>query len=439
MKIIDNIANLYRDAPVNIAIKSKNFATLIFVLSIVCVVLFPVCLLGGKLTVLPIIFMIMAFCTISYILLKKKKYKLAVNIFFLALGIIPLVLALSQPPVGHRDVYLYYFFCGPFFVISAIAGYEKRQILVVGILQIIFAWVFSLTRVVGTPGVVASNVFFCLIIGSTFHVLITSFLMINLNLERKIADTLKNGKIETENQLVKLQELVDQISLILDSVQNVSQNLGTHTDSVSNTMDKVKEINSSINKISTEAKNHSVSVNHLSTAIEKTKDVFQKNIVSVDKLKQSAKDVFNVISVIEDVTEQTNLLAINASIEASHAGDFGKGFMVVANEIKTLAEKTTENSKKIKEMLDITNEDLQEVDVDMKKTINEFENITSVADNVNYALSSILDGSSKVAYDATQISDIISDLISILRSTNAEMNEIGRKISESTMAFSYMD
>lgn len=439
MKIIDNIANLYRDAPVNIAIKSKNFATLIFVLSIVCVVLFPVCLLGGKLTVLPIIFMIMAFCTISYILLKKKKYKLAVNIFFLALGIIPLVLALSQPPVGHRDVYLYYFFCGPFFVISAIAGYEKRQILVVGILQIIFAWVFSLTRVVGTPGVVASNVFFCLIIGSTFHVLITSFLMINLNLERKIADTLKNGKIETENQLVKLQELVDQISMILDSVQHVSQNLGTHTDSVSNTMDKVKEINSSINKISTEAKNHSVSVNHLSTAIEKTKDVFQKNIVSVDKLKQSAKDVFNVISVIEDVTEQTNLLAINASIEASHAGDFGKGFMVVANEIKTLAEKTTENSKKIKEMLDITNEDLQEVDVDMKKTINEFENITSVADNVNYALSSILDGSSKVAYDATQISDIISDLISILRSTNAEMNEIGRKISESTMAFSYMD
>lgn len=439
MKIIDNIANLYRDAPVNIAIKSKNFATLIFVLSIVCVVLFPVCLLGGKLSVLPIIFMIMAFCTISYLLLKKKKYKLAVNIFFLALGIIPLVLALSQPPVGHRDVYLYYFFCGPFFVISAIAGYEKRQILVVGILQIIFAWVFSLTRVVGTPGVVASNVFFCLIIGSTFHVLITSFLMINLNLERKIADTLKNGKIETENQLVKLQELVDQISMILDSVQHVSQNLGTHTDSVSNTMDKVKEINSSINKISTEAKNHSVSVNHLSTAIEKTKDVFQKNIVSVDKLKQSAKDVFNVISVIEDVTEQTNLLAINASIEASHAGDFGKGFMVVANEIKTLAEKTTENSKKIKEMLDITNEDLQEVDVDMKKTINEFENITSVANNVNYALSSILDGSSKVAYDATQISDIISDLISILRSTNAEMNEIGRKISESTMAFSYMD
>jgi len=381
----------------------------------------------------------MAFCIVSYFLLKKKKYKLAVNIFFIALGLIPLFLAYSQEPLGHRDVYLYYFFCGPFFVISAIAGYEKRQILIVGLLQIIFAWIFSVTRLVGVPGIGTSNVFFCLIIGTTFHILMISFLMINLNLERKIADTLKNGKLETENQLIQLQKLVDQIAIILDSVQNVSHTLGAHTDSVSNTMDKVKEINSSINKISIEAKNHSVSVNQLSTAIERTKNVFQKNIGSVDKLKQSAKDVFNVISVIEDVTEQTNLLAINASIEASHAGDFGKGFMVVANEIKTLAEKTTENSKKIKEMLDITNQDLQEVDVDMKKTVNEFENITSVADTVNYALSSILDGSSKVAFDATQISDIISDLISILKSTNAEMNEIGRKISESTMAFSYMD
>ena len=439
MKIIDNIANLYSDAPVNIAIKSKNFVTLIVVLSFVCIVLFPICIIGGKLTVLPIIAMIMAFCIVSYFLLKNKKYKLAVNIFFVALGLIPLFLAYSQEPLGHRDVYLYYFFCGPFFVISAIAGYEKRQILIVGLLQIIFAWVFSITRLVGFPGIGTSNVFFCLIIGTTFHILMISFLMINLNLERKIADTLKKGKLETENQLVQLQELVNQIALILDSVKNVSQTLDAHTDSVSNTMDKVKEINSSINQISMEAKNHSVSVNQLSTAIEQTKDVFKKNIISVDKLKQSAKDVFNVISVIEDVTEQTNLLAINASIEASHAGEFGKGFMVVANEIKTLAEKTTENSKKIKEMLDITNNDLQDVDVDMKKTINEFENITSVAETVNIALSMILEGSSKVAYDASQISDIIADLIGILKVTNSEMAEIGKRISDSTMAFGFLE
>ena len=371
--------------------------------------------------------------------MKKKKFKIAISLFFLLLGLLPFFIALSQESQVYRDVYMYFFFCGPFFVLSAIAGYEKRQILLVGIIQWIFALIYVLTRVSRIPDVSLSSVYFCFTIGSAFHIMIASFLMISLKVETKIITVLEEGKAQTENQVLKLKLLVNQISLILDSVQNVSQTLGMHTTSISGTMDTVKQVNSSINKISMEAKNHSSSVNQLSSAIENTKSVFEKNMVSVDKLKQSAKDVFNVISVIEDVTEQTNLLAINASIEASHAGEFGKGFIVVANEIKTLAEKTTENSKKIKEMLDITNSDLQDVDSDMKKTIKEFENITSVAETVNYALTSILEGSSRVAYDAGQISDIISNLIDILRSTNAEMTDIGRKISDSTMSLGYIE
>ena len=439
MKFIDDVVNLYKDEPVNIALKSKNFLILNLILTIVCVVLLPVCIIGNQSVVLPIIALIFSFCVLSYILMKKKKFKIAISLFFLLLGLLPFFIALSQESQVYRDVYMYFFFCGPFFVLSAIAGYEKRQILLVGIIQWIFALIYVLTRVSRIPDVSLSSVYFCFTIGSAFHIMIASFLMISLKVETKIITVLEEGKAQTENQVLKLKLLVNQISLILDSVQNVSQTLGMHTTSISGTMDTVKQVNSSINKISMEAKNHSSSVNQLSSAIENTKSVFEKNMVSVDKLKQSAKDVFNVISVIEDVTEQTNLLAINASIEASHAGEFGKGFIVVANEIKTLAEKTTENSKKIKEMLDITNSDLQDVDSDMKKTIKEFENITSVAETVNYALTSILEGSSRVAYDAGQISDIISNLIDILRSTNAEMTDIGRKISDSTMSLGYIE
>lgn len=439
MKLIENIVNLYKNEPVNIALKSKNFLILLLVLTLVCVVLFPVCIIGKKLTVLPIIFLIILFCLISYLLLRKKKYQLSTSIFFILLSVLPLFLAYSQESLGYRDVYLYFFFCAPFFVLSAIASYQKFQILAVGGIQIICGFIYSFTKVIKIPNIAISNIIFCLIIGTAFHIMITAFLMVNLKLEGKIISTLKEGRIQTENQIIQLQGLLNQIAIILDAVQNVSKNLDAHADSVSSTMETVGEINKSINNISAEAKSHSNSINHLTYAIENTKNVFQKNIVSIDKLKQSSRDVFNVISVIEDVTDQTNLLAINASIEASHAGEFGKGFMVVANEIKTLAEKTTENSKKIKEMLDVTNLDLHEVDEDIKETVKEFEKITKVTDDVNYALTSILDGSSKVAYNASQISDIISDLIGILKSTNEQMNEIGRKISDSTMAFGYLE
>ena len=84
---------------------------------------------------------------------------------------------------------------------------------------------------------------------------------------------MEEGKAQTENQVLKLKLLVNQISLILDSVQNVSQTLGMHTNSISGTMDTVKQVNTSINKISLEAKNHSSSVNQLSSAIENTKSV----------------------------------------------------------------------------------------------------------------------------------------------------------------------
>lgn len=439
MKLINDIVNLYKNEPINVALKSKNFTVLIFVLSIVCIVLFPICLIAKKISVLPIIFVILAFCVISYFILKKKKYNLATAFFFVLICLLPLLLAFSQDSLGYRDVYLYFFFCAPFFVLSAIASYKKSQIIIVGLTQVILGYVYTFVKVIKIPGVETSSIIFCLIIGTAFHIMTTSFLLVNLKLEERIISTLKEGKIQTENQVIQLQELLNQIAMILESVQAVSKNIDNHANSVSNTMETVSQINNSINRISTEAKSHSNSINHLSSAIQNTKNVFEKNIQSIDKLKQSAKDVFNVISVIEDVTEQTNLLAINASIEASHAGEFGKGFMVVANEIKTLAEKTTENSKKIKEMLDITNGDLREVDDDIKETVYQFEKITQVTDDVNYALSSILEGSSKVAYDAGQISDIISDLVGILKSTNAQMNDIGRRISDSTMAFGFLE
>ena len=433
MKLVNDIVDLYKDEPVNIALKSKNFIILILVLSIVSIVLFPVCLINGQAKVLPIIVAILLFCIISYYLLKKKKYFISTSIFFVLLGFLPFLLALSQESQVYRDVYLYYFFCPPFFLLSAIAGYKKKQVLFVGGLQLICAVIYVFTRVLQIPNIVASNEFFCLVIGTVFHIMIASFLIINLNLEAKIIATLKVGQNKVEKQLVQLQDLVNQSQVILDAVQNVSLTLEQYVSSVSGTMETVNQINGSINRIASEAKNHSMSISKLSEAMNSTKVLLHKNISSMENLKQSIKAMVNVISVIESITEQTNLLAINASIDASHAGDFGKGFAVVANEIKNLAEKTAINSKKVKEVLDVTNKDLANVDEDIKNTVQEFDNISEVSTNVNHAFDLIIDGSFRVTSDASQISNIISDLVEMLKSINNQMNEIAKNINNSAV------
>jgi hypothetical protein len=196
MKLINDIVKLYKNEPINIALKSKNFATLIFVLSIVCLVLFPICLIAKKISVLPIIFIILAFCFVSYFILKKKKYRLATAFFFALICLLPLLLAFSQSSLGYRDVYLYFFFCAPFFVLSAIASYKKSQIILVGLSQIILGYVYTFVKVTKIPGAEMSNIVFCLIIGTAFHIMTTSFLLINLKLEERIISTLKDGKIQ---------------------------------------------------------------------------------------------------------------------------------------------------------------------------------------------------------------------------------------------------
>ncbi|QIA63468.1 hypothetical protein GT360_08030 [Vibrio astriarenae] len=90
----------------------------------------------------------------------------------------------------------------------------------------------------------------------------------------------------------------------------------------------------------------------------------------VEALTQQSQSVESVVSVIHNISEQTNLLALNAAIESARAGEFGRGFSVVANEVRTLAEKTRESTGTIQTTLQALNEEIQFVASDIKKSVD---------------------------------------------------------------------
>lgn len=131
--------------------------------------------------------------------------------------------------------------------------------------------------------------------------------------------------------------------------------------------------------------------------------VVQVSAKNIEQLGESSKQIGEIISVIDDIADQTNLLALNAAIEAARAGEQGRGFAVVADEVRKLAERTTEATKKIAVMIkSIQLETDSAVNV-MHNGNNEVISGIELADNAGKALKEIVKSSQEVMQMINQI------------------------------------
>lgn len=166
----------------------------------------------------------------------------------------------------------------------------------------------------------------------------------------------------------------------------------------------------------------------VSQTVAKMRDiakVVRNSAENIEKLGESSKQIGEIISVIDDIADQTNLLALNAAIEAARAGEQGRGFAVVADEVRKLAERTTEATKQIANMIKGIQSETQEAVVAMNKGTEEVQSGIELADKAGESLQQIL----------ASTRDLM-DMINQIAAASEEQSSTSEQISKNVVSIS---
>ena len=158
----------------------------------------------------------------------------------------------------------------------------------------------------------------------------------------------------------------------------------------------------------------------------------QESAKTVESLGVRSDQIGAIIGTIEDIADQTNLLALNAAIEAARAGEQGRGFAVVADEVRALAERTTRATKEISEMIKAIQRETKGAVAAMEQGVHQVETGTEEAAKSGHALQEILSQVNDVAMQVNQIATAAEEQTATTSEISSNMQQITEVVQQTS-------
>ncbi|MBN1696652.1 MAG: hypothetical protein JW881_03970 [Spirochaetales bacterium] len=227
----------------------------------------------------------------------------------------------------------------------------------------------------------------------------------------EMVSSIRQISSDTGGQIGVVEETRAKLASIVNYIEKITSNIENLSGFVNETASAMNEMASSIVSVN----NITGTANELAAnLVFVTKDGerhLERTLSAIDDIKKASGKVMEIIEVLNDISSQTNLLAMNATIEAAHAGSYGKGFAVVADEIRKLAENSTVQAKEIANHIGKMSSLIDEGVTRSVETGNAFEKINTDIGNTTKLINEISSAMGEQSSGTNQILSVIGTVV----------------------------
>jgi methyl-accepting chemotaxis protein len=229
-------------------------------------------------------------------------------------------------------------------------------------------------------------------------------------------------------QSVRIAETTQAVRTMDESIQHVAENAGISRQVAEDAFANAQRGGEAVAKTI-------ASMNRIRTNVQETAK-------KVKQLGESSQEIGDIVKLIEDIADKTDLLALNAAIQAELAGEHGRGFAVLADEVRRLAERATASTKQIATLVKSIQSETQEAVMAMEESTREVVSGSQLADEAGQALlsidrimaqltdriASISDATAEQATASKQIAETMRDISEVTTQTNASTRDAAEKV-----------
>lgn len=420
------LSSIYQDSPYEIRLKAPIFSVVLIFFAGFSLILTIAGIIEGADTLLMGFYLVAwGVIVFSFVSVRRGKYELATNVLFSASTLLLSLIRLTSEYQGDLSLALVAVILGSYLVFAAI--FFTRQSMIIALLAV-YVVTFAIASINGFirgpetpfgPPTVSGVVFPAVAVGAVVFGLITirsvfdkvlTFTTEQLHEVQEYGDRIRGLAQESTRQMNKVEDLISashnasetvhEIEGAMTSIDEKIRNLDSRVDAsvraletvhrglekltqvsadqssqVTESGSSVEEMAASIAQVNRVIKTRLDSIHALVKTAGSGEETITRTISSFAQVTNLLDEIRQMNAMISGIADRTNLLAMNASIEAAHAGDSGRGFAVVAGEIRKLAESSAVSTKRIDDTTNALVASIGTVDKDLGLSTANFSNI----------------------------------------------------------------